>query len=95
MEIAVYSEVEDDDLIVETLRDEVGLSNLSNTLDAPLLDAQSKSRFEPFATYSTTRVKYSLADLSIDVDEASYGYGVVEIECMCKGEKDISEGETR
>ena len=38
---------------------------------------------EPCATFGTTRESYTLDDFHLDLDVASFGYGVGEIELMC------------
>merc|ERR1712196_482397 len=44
---------------------------------------------KPFAAFGTRRDKYSLNEVSVDVDAASYGHSIMELEVMTDG----SEGD--
>lgn len=48
----------------------------------------------PFAEFSTSRVKFELDGASIDVDAASFGHMVVEVEVMCADASHVVEAET-
>lgn len=49
----------------------------------------------PFIDYSTKRKKYVKGDFSIDIDELSYGYSLVEIELLIDDESQIEEAEQK
>ena len=48
--------------------------------DAALRDAMEAREVRPFATFSTRRAKFRLDDAVVDVDAASFGHVVVEVE---------------
>ena len=47
--------------------------------------------YAPIATFTTVRRKYTKGSFSIDVDEASFGYDVVEVECFAKDRGQIEK----
>lgn len=48
-----------------------------------------------WSEYSNNRKKYKNGDFSIDLDNLSFGYSVVEIELMVGKEEDVKEAEDR
>ncbi|XP_066483243.1 thiamine-triphosphatase [Tiliqua scincoides] len=46
---------------------------------------------EEFASFVTRRRKYHLGDLSVDLDEADFGYAVGELEAVVGQEEDVPE----
>ena len=64
--------------------------------EAALWDALASRRAEAFAEFSTTRVKLeTAAGVAVDVDAASFGHVVVEVEVMCGDEGEVAEAERR
>ncbi len=49
----------------------------------------------PFIDYSTKRKKYIKGEFTIDVDELSYGFNLIEIELLINDESQINEAEQR
>lgn len=64
--------------------------------EAALRDALASRRAEAFAEFSTTRVKLeTTSGVAVDVDAASFGHVVVEVEVMCGDEREVAEAERR
>lgn len=78
-----YDEIEDDGLIAARLGITPG--------EKPLVEALASRGYLPFATIRTKRQKYKKEGLNIDVDEADYGWSVVEIEAMVGDTKEVEE----
>ena len=49
----------------------------------------------PFASFATTRAKFSLDGASIDVDCASFGHTVVEVEVLCGDANEVPAAEEK
>ena len=47
----------------------------------------------PFASFATTRAKFSLDGAAIDVDSASFGHTVVEVEVLCGAAGEVPAAE--
>ena len=69
-------------------------TQLGFDLEKPLVESLEVNGYKPFATISTHRKKYSKDGFAIDVDSASYGYGIIEIELMVEKESEM-EGATK
>ncbi|CAM9969069.1 unnamed protein product [Discosporangium mesarthrocarpum] len=86
--VAAYKEITRCKDILKALHDEdflpPGRDPSLYTLEAPmsLESVLEEGHFSPFAQYRTNRLKYRLGDMTIDIDKASYGYEVVEVEAM-------------
>jgi hypothetical protein len=61
----------------------------------PLDSMLRKSGGFAVAKYRTQRTKFSLDDFSIDVDEANYGYSLVEVELLCNAAEEIPAAKAR
>lgn len=59
--------------------------------DSPhLLDEfMNRKNIAPFASFSTVRKKLTLDGAAVDIDAASFGHTVVEVEVLCKGVDEI------
>lgn len=49
----------------------------------------------PFASFATTRAKFSMDGASIDVDSASFGHTVVEVEVLCGDATEVPAAEEK
>ena len=47
----------------------------------------------PFAEFETVRALFRLENVAIDVDAASFGHGVMELEVMCETEAGVAAAE--
>ena len=63
--------------------------------DAALRDAMEAREVRPFATFSTRRAKFRLDDAVVDVDAASFGHVVVEVEVLCAAAAEIPAAEAK
>lgn len=68
-----FREIEDDDGIREFLH----IPN-EGTMDEDV----AKAGYMPFGTITTTREKFRVSDMVIDIDRVDYGYELAEIEVM-------------
>jgi len=59
--------------------------------DVPLAQSLVSLGYFPFATVTTTRLKYEREGFHIDVDRADFGYDILEIELMVPSESDVKE----
>ena len=56
----------------------------------------SEAKCFPFAKYTTKRTKFSLPpDIVVDMDEAQYGYSLVEVEVLCSSHAQIPAAKER
>lgn len=58
---------------------------------ASLADDLAAEGYAPIATFTTVRRKYTKEKFNIDVDEASFGYSVVEIERFAEDRRGIEK----
>ena len=63
--------------------------------DAALRDAMEAREVRPFATFSPRRAKFRLDDAVVDVDAASFGHVVVEVEVLCAAAAEIPAAEAK
>ena len=49
----------------------------------------NRKNIAPFASFSTVRKKLTLDGAAVDIDAASFGHTVVEVEVLCKGVDEI------
>jgi predicted adenylyl cyclase CyaB len=84
--VTVYDEIEDDAAIA---------AKLGMPTDKPLQDVLISLGYAPFATITTTRAKYEKDGFHIDVDEADFGYGILEIELMVSDKDEVESAERR
>ncbi|CAM9451133.1 unnamed protein product [Chrysoparadoxa australica] len=88
-----YQEVKDCRVIASFLAQHLA-SNLVLASGAnELEEGLKRAGISVFATYTTHRRKYRKGAVSFDLDQASYGYGVVELEVMCCEEKEVEAAE--
>ena len=85
-DMTAYDEIEDDAGIAAKL----GISG-GGQLGA-LLQALG---YLPFATITTTRMKYEKEGFHIDIDKTDFEYALLEIELMISSEKEIDAGYQR
>lgn len=78
--IISYDEIENDAAICAKL----GISD-GKTLKTSLVSLG----YSPFATITTTRLKYEKDNFHIDVDSADFGYTVLEVELMVDSEDKV------
>ena len=62
-------------------RDDLGADEEDE--DEKLRRFMAERTVTPFASFATTRAKFSLDGAAIDVDSASFGHTVVEVEVLC------------
>lgn len=77
-----YQELEDDEEIKEALG--LGGGSIEIELD--------KAGYSPVAEYSSVRRKYKRGEYTIDIDEVSYGYSILEIEVMVNELEGVDAG---
>lgn len=58
---------------------------------ASLADDLEAEGYTPIATFTTLRRKYTKNNFSIDIDEASFGYNIVEIEHVVENRRDVEK----
>lgn len=63
--------------------------------DAALRDAMESREVRPFASFSTRRAKFRLDGAVVDVDAASFGHVVVEVEVLCAAADEIPAAEVK
>ncbi len=85
-DMTVYDEIENDVAIA---------AKLGMPVDVPLKDVLLSSGYVPFATITTTRAKYEKNDFHIDVDEADFGYRILEIELMVSDKHEVESARRR
>ena len=68
--------------------------NLGFDPEKPLVESLESNGYKPFATITTNRKKYSKDGFAIDVDSATFGYEIIEIELMVEEESEM-EGATK
>jgi adenylate cyclase class IV len=49
----------------------------------------------PFAKFTTERAKFALDGANVDVDAASFGHGVCEVEVLCAYESQVPDAEAK
>ena len=49
----------------------------------------------PFAKFTKERAKFSLDGANVDVDAASFGHGVCEVEVLCAYESQVPDAEAK
>ena len=69
----------------------------TNDLDAEaaLIAAMKTLDVHPFAKFTTERAKFSLDGADVDVDAASFGHGVCEVEVLCAYESQVPDAEAK
>ena len=69
----------------------------ANDLDAEaaLIAAMKTLDVHPFAKFTTERAKFSLDGADVDVDAASFGHGVCEVEVLCAYESQVPDAEAK
>jgi len=58
-----------------------------------LAAAMARSRVAPFAEFTTRRAKFELDGASVDVDAASFGHAVCEVEVLCAHASRVPDAE--
>jgi adenylate cyclase class IV len=68
-----------------------------NDLDAEaaLIAAMKTLDVRPFAKFTTERAKFALDGANVDVDAASFGHGVCEVEVLCAYESQVPDAEAK
>eukprot|EP00966_Prymnesium_polylepis_P278524 6435162-Prymnesium_polylepis.1 len=61
--------------------------------DARLVQLIGAARMAPFAEFETVRSKHSLGRCTIDLDVASFGMSLIEIEVMCERADQVADAE--
>jgi adenylate cyclase class IV len=85
-DMTAYDEIEDDAAIAAKL----GISD-----NRPLGELLASLGYLPFATITTTRLKYEKEGFHIDVDRVDFGYTLLEIELMVPSEDQIKSAYQR
>ena len=69
----------------------------TNDLDAEaaLIAAMKTLDVHPFAKFTTERAKFALDGANVDVDAASFGHGVCEVEVLCAYESQVPDAEAK
>ena len=69
----------------------------TNDLDAEaaLIAAMKTLDVRPFAKFTTERAKFALDGANVDVDAASFGHGVCEVEVLCAYESQVPDAEAK
>ena len=60
-----------------------------------LAAAMATSRVAPFAEFTTRRAKFELDGASVDVDAASFGHAVCEVEVLCAYASQVPDAEAK
>lgn len=63
--------------------------------DTSFASLEASKAIFPFASFGTIRTKYQLDDITIDLDEASFGYDIGEIELIVGSPAEAEAAETR
>jgi predicted adenylyl cyclase CyaB len=79
-DVTVYDEIENDAAIA---------AKLGMPTDKSLQDVLVSLGYVPFATITTTRAKYEKDGFHIDIDEADFGYSILEIELMVSDKNEV------
>jgi thiamine-triphosphatase len=96
-ERSVFREVEGPERCLLELKELLGVEETTGSVqsddayDSPhLLDEfMNRKNIAPFASFSTVRKKLTLDGAAVDIDAASFGHTVVEVEVLCKGVDEI------
>ena len=78
--VVAYDEIENDAAICAKL----GIFD-----GAPLAQSLAALGYSPFATITTARLTYEKENFHIDVDNADFGYSVLEIELMVSADNEV------
>lgn len=74
----------------DEIEDEDGIRTFLNITQRGSLDEDiARAGYGPFGTIVTTREKYRIGDLTLDLDAIDYGYELCEIECMVERPEDM------
>ena len=63
--------------------------------EVALAAAMATSRVAPFAEFTTRRAKFELDGASVDVDAASFGHAVCEVEVLCAYASQVPDAEAK
>ena len=63
--------------------------------EVALAAAMATSRVGPFAEFTTRRAKFELDGASVDVDAASFGHAVCEVEVLCAYASQVPDAEAK
>ena len=63
--------------------------------EAALIAAMKTLDVHPFAKFTTERAKFALDGANVDVDAASFGHGVCEVEVLCAYESQVPDAEAK
>ncbi|CAJ1437389.1 unnamed protein product [Effrenium voratum] len=83
-ETAEFQEITEEAELVAALK-ELGALDSAVGVGERLPPALRSAGLAPFAAFGTRRASYQLGRVQLDVDEADFGHGVMEIEVICDG----------
>ena len=63
--------------------------------EAALVAAMASCSVVPFAEFTTERAKFELDGASVDVDAASFGHAVCEVEVLCAYASQVPDAEAK
>ena len=98
----VLEKVDDDDIIAAAAAAAAATATAADKKNDEENDAAALTRLEdllrststsPFAEFGTSRVKFDVDGASIDVDAATFGHTVVEVEVMCADKEQVAAAE--
>jgi len=99
-ERSVFREVEGPGACLQELNAALGVPRVPTQLanedaEAALIAAMKTLDVHPFAKFTTERAKFALDGANVDVDAASFGHGVCEVEVLCAYESQVPDAEAK
>ena len=99
-ERSVFREVEGPGACLHELNAALGVPRVPTKLanedaEAALIAAMKTLDVHPFAKFTTERAKFALDGANVDVDAASFGHGVCEVEVLCAYESQVPDAEAK
>ena len=99
-ERSVFREVEGPGACLHELNAALGVPRVPTQLanedaEAALIAAMKTLDVHPFAKFTTERAKFALDGANVDVDAASFGHGVCEVEVLCAYESQVPDAEAK
>ncbi|KAK3726773.1 hypothetical protein QZH41_010422 [Actinostola sp. cb2023] len=90
-----YRELDNEKDILEALADYISPNVKDMKSMTDMTDFVKAFGLKVFASFKTTRTKYRLDGVSVDLDVASFGYSVGEIEIVVESEEEIPDAEAK
>jgi hypothetical protein len=88
-----YHEIEEEPKILEFLRRRQFIGPVTPAT-VSMAGCVTSKLLQPYATLETTRTKYHLQNVTIDLDETDFGYSIGELEVMAQAtSQDIARAE--